>query len=142
MSHTTNLATRTENALRQVLQTGEPLDLLAWLSQVGTEGGRWVVLGKQARLPVQVVAFRLSEASEARARQRLRDDARKKGRQPTRERVALTAWLVLVTNVPVSLLSAQEVGVLAGGDFAWGVDEQFSYRYACRVGCGGVPTRA
>ena len=31
---------------------GEPLDLLAWLSQVGTEGERWVLLGKQARLPV------------------------------------------------------------------------------------------
>jgi hypothetical protein len=37
---------------------GEPLDLLAWLSQVQTEGERWVLLGEQARLPVRVVAFR------------------------------------------------------------------------------------
>ena len=38
---------------------GEPLDLLAWLSQVGTEGERWVLLGKQARLAVRLIAFRL-----------------------------------------------------------------------------------
>jgi hypothetical protein len=38
---------------------GEPLDLLAWLSQVQTEGERWVLLGEQARLPVPLEAFRL-----------------------------------------------------------------------------------
>jgi hypothetical protein len=44
------------------------------------------VLGAQARLPVRVIAFRLSEASVNRARRRLREYARKKGKQPTQAR--------------------------------------------------------
>jgi hypothetical protein len=94
-------------------ETGELLDLLGWLSQVETVGDCRVWLGAQARVPVRVVAFRLSEASVNRARRRLREYARKKGVQPTQERVVLTQWLVVVTNVPEALLSAQEVGVLA-----------------------------
>jgi hypothetical protein len=86
---------------------GEPLDLLAWLSQVGTEGERWVLLGKQARLPVPL------EARAHRARQRLRDYECKKGRQPTRERLALASWMVVLTHVPEELLSARAVWVLA-----------------------------
>jgi len=93
-------------------ETGEPLNLLEWLSRVGSVGERWVLLGKQARLPVRVIAFRLSEASVTRARRRLREYARKQGKQPTQARLALTPWLV-VTNVPETQLSAQEVGVLA-----------------------------
>jgi hypothetical protein len=86
---------------------GEPLDLLAWLSQVQTEGERWVLLGKQARLPVPL------EARDHRARQRLRDYECKKGRQPTRERLALASWMVVLTHVPEELLSARAVWVLA-----------------------------
>jgi hypothetical protein len=92
---------------------GEPLDLLAWLSQVQTEGERWVLLGERARLPVRMVAFRLSEARDHRARQRLRDYECKKGRQPTRERLALASWMVVLTHVPEELLSARAVWVLA-----------------------------
>jgi hypothetical protein len=92
---------------------GEPLDLLAWLSQVQTEGERWVLLGERARLPVRMVAFRLSEARAHRARQRLRDYECKKGRQPTRERLALASWMVVLTHVPEELLSARAVWVLA-----------------------------
>jgi hypothetical protein len=94
-------------------ETGEPLDLLQWLAQVETVGECRVWLGAQARVPVRVVAFRLSEASVNRARRRLREYARKKGRQPTQERVALTQWLVLVTNVPEAVLSARAAWVLA-----------------------------
>jgi hypothetical protein len=92
---------------------GEPLDLLAWLSQVQSEGERWVLLGAQARLPVRVVAFRLSEASANRARQRLYAYARKKGGKPSRRALALAEWVVLITNVPEAVLSAREVWVLA-----------------------------
>ena len=64
-----------------------------------------------------------------RARRRLREYARKKGRQPTQERVALTQWLVVVTNVPEALLSAQEVGVLAR--VRWQVEILFRVWKSC-----------
>jgi hypothetical protein len=110
-------------------EAGKPLDLLGWLSQVETVGECRVWLGSQARVPVRVVAFRLSEASVNRARRRLREYARKKGVQPTRERVALTQWLVLITNVPEALLSAQEVGVLAR--VRWQVEILFRVWKSC-----------
>ena len=94
-------------------ETGEPLDLLRWLAQVETVSECRVLLGAQARLPVRVIAFRLSGARVTRARQRLREYVRKKGKQPTQARLALTRWLVVATNVPDVVLSAQEVGVLA-----------------------------
>jgi hypothetical protein len=110
-------------------ETGEPLDLLQWLAQVETVGDCRVWLGAQTRVPVRLVAFRLSEASVNRARRRLREYARKKGVQPTQERVALTQWLVLVTNVPEEQLSAQEVGVLAR--VRWQVEILFRVWKSC-----------
>jgi len=109
-------------------ETGEPLNLLEWLSRVGSVGERWVLLGKQARVPVRVIAFRLSEASVFRARRRLREYARKQGKQPTQARLALTPWLV-VTNVPETQLSAQEVGVLAR--VRWQVEIVFRVWTSC-----------
>jgi hypothetical protein len=50
---------------------GEPLDLLGWLSQVETVGECGVLWGQQVRLPGRLVAFRVSEESAHRARQRL-----------------------------------------------------------------------
>jgi hypothetical protein len=102
---------------------GEPLDLLAWLSQVQTEGERWVLLGKQARLPVPL------EARAHRARQRLRDYECKKGRQPTRERLALASWMVVLTHVPEELLSARAVWVLAR--VRWQVEILFRVWKSC-----------
>ena len=83
------------------------------MAQGETVGECRVWLGAQARLPVRVVAFRVSEARVNRARRRVRAWGRKKGRQPTRARVALAQWLVLITNVPEAVLSAQAVGGLA-----------------------------
>ena len=110
-------------------ETGEPLDLLRWLAQVETVSECRVLLGAQARLPVRLVAFRLSEASVNRARQRLREYARKKGKQPTQARLSWTPWLVVVTNVPETQLSAQEVGVLAR--VRWQVEILFRVWKSC-----------
>jgi hypothetical protein len=86
---------------------GEPLDLLAWLSQVQTEGERWVLLGERARLPVPL------EARAHRARQRLYGDAGKKDGKPSQRALALAAWVVLIMNVPEAVLSARAVWLLA-----------------------------
>ena len=110
-------------------ETGEPLDLLQWLAQVETVSECRVLLGAQARLPVRLIAFRLSEASVNRARRRLREYARKKGKQPTQARLSLTPWLVVVTNVPETQLSAQEVGVLAR--VRWQVEILFRVWKSC-----------
>ena len=92
---------------------GEPLDLLGWVSQVETVGECGVLWGQQARLPGRLVVFRVSEASAARARQRLYAYARKKGGTPLSRALVLADWVVLITHGLEALLSAREMWVLA-----------------------------
>jgi hypothetical protein len=108
---------------------GEPLDLREWLSQVEAVGERWVLLGQQARLPVRLVAFRVSEESANRARQRLYAYARKRHGQPSSRALALAGWVVLITNVPEALLSAREVWVMAR--VRWQVEILFRVWKSC-----------
>lgn len=104
---------RLKARVRVFTPEGEPLDLLEWLSHVGVCGEREVLLGQAARVPVRLIAFRMSEACANRQRQRLYEYACKKGGTPSRQVLALADWVLLVTNVPCTLASAHEVGVLA-----------------------------
>jgi Transposase DDE domain. len=110
-------------------ETGEPLDLLQWLAQVETVGDCRVWLGAQARVPVRVVAFRLSEASVNRARRRLYAYAGKKDGKPSQRALALADWVVLITHVPEELLSARAVWVLAR--VRWQVEIVFRVWTSC-----------
>jgi hypothetical protein len=83
------------------------------LSQVETVGECRVLLGQAERVPVRLIAYRVSEERARRQRQRLYGYARRKGGTPTRKALALANWVVLVTNVPEERLRAEEVWVLA-----------------------------
>jgi hypothetical protein len=132
-----------------------------WISRVPTRTqvswqGVWQALGKlldqvteavfdadvqlvqKTGLSCRLVARRCPEEVANRRRQKLRDYTRsKKGREPSAEQLALCAWLVYATNVPVAMLSVKEVWVvyrcrwqiellfkrarqLAGWGFSWG----------------------
>ena len=74
---------------------------------------RPILLGKQARLPCRVVAWRVPPEVANRRRQKLIATARDKGnRPPSRERLAWCDWTIFVTDVPGDRLSPEEVGVL------------------------------
>lgn len=93
---------------------GEPLDLLARLnaewSGVPLE---WdVLLGSEARLPCRLVAFRVPQEVVSRRRQRLKEDARRKGRQASEKSMAWCEWTIYVTNVEAERLSWKEMVVL------------------------------
>jgi hypothetical protein len=72
-----------------------------------------LALGTAARLPARLLAQRVPPAVAAERRRRLRAAAKREGRTPTRARLAVCDWLVLVTNAPVELLSLAEAIVLA-----------------------------
>jgi hypothetical protein len=90
------------------------LDLLVWLArQPGPVIDRAVALGRGPQLPCRLIAWRLPEEQAQRRRQKLRQHLLStKGRQPSAARLALCDWTILVTNVPVSLLTAKEAAVL------------------------------
>lgn len=87
---------RIQSSTRVFQAEGQPLDLLGWL------GAHWngaalelpILLGSEARLPCRLLALRVPEEVAARRRQRLRENARRKGRTPSDQSLAWCAWTV------------------------------------------------
>lgn len=108
-----------------------------WLSQVqaGTtvltaDGQRWQVsallaargggardepvrLGARARLACRLLALPVPAAVAAQRREKLVEEARRKGQAVSQERLALCDWTVLVTNLTADQLTPAEALVLA-----------------------------
>jgi hypothetical protein len=72
-----------------------------------------VTLGEAQRLPARRRAGRVPQEVAATRRQRLREAARKQGRQVRARRLALAAWPLLVTTGPCDRLTLREALVLA-----------------------------
>jgi Transposase DDE domain len=94
--------------------TGQRHDLLALLTaQPAVPLDMAVALGETQHLPARLLAVRVPQEVAANRRRRLREAARKKGRQASTTRLALAAWTLLVTNVPRDRLTLREALVLA-----------------------------
>jgi hypothetical protein len=83
------------------------------LAQMAVPCGAAVTLGQKERLPCRLLAWRLPQEPANRRRQKLRRELmKKKGREPSAERLAWCDWTILVTNVPGKLLTPPEAAVL------------------------------
>jgi hypothetical protein len=91
-------------------EQGRRLDVLRWLQQHPDPGAdrrvRWQ--GGWYRL----VAVPLAPASVKRKRQDLRATARRHGRQPTQEALALAGWHLMLTTLPEELATTDQVAML------------------------------
>ncbi len=90
------------------------VDVLGWLAkQAGPFVDVSVLVGKEQRLPCRLIAWRLPKEQANRRRQKLRQEMKKKkGREPSAERLAWCDWTILVTNVPEQMLTPKEAVVL------------------------------
>ncbi len=95
-------------------RVGEAVDILPWLGeQPGPLVDQLILLGKQQRLPCRLIAWRLPEEQANRRRQKLRKETlSKRGQEPSAARMAWCDWTILVTSVPVELLTPPEAVVL------------------------------
>jgi Transposase DDE domain len=106
--------TRLQDGTGLYAPDGEPL-ALAELAR-GHRGDvidRPVRLGARQRLAARLVMVRVPPAVAAARRRALRAKARKKGYEPSRDKLGLCAWNVFVTNVPAERLDVDEVLALA-----------------------------
>ncbi len=72
-----------------------------------------MLVGKGKRLPCRVIAWRLPEKQAARRRRKLRQEYKNTyGKEPSADRLALCDWTILITNVPIEMMSAEEAVVL------------------------------
>jgi hypothetical protein len=96
------------------LRNGESVDLLPWLSkQPGPFVDQPILLARDQRLACRLIAWRLPQEQAASRRRKLRQETMsKRGREPSAERLAWCDWTILVTSVPLDLLTPKEAVVL------------------------------
>lgn len=97
-----------------MLRDSTEVKLLAWLAkQPGPFVDQPVLLGKEQKLPCRLIAWRLPAEQANRRRQKLRQETMsKRGQEPTAERLAWCDWTILVTSVPVEMMTPAEAVVL------------------------------
>lgn len=105
-------------------EQGQRLDLWTWLSKSKeTVVDVPIELGAEAHLKCRLLALRCPAEVVRKRRQRLRVEAEKKGRPISDAQWKACSWTVLVTNVAVEWLSAEEALLVYGA--RWQVELLF-----------------
>ena len=128
--------TQAKATLIVIDEGGQCWDLLSFLrAQAGDEVDVQVWVGKRERLPVRLIAVRVSAQEAQRRRERANErithppkgcqaplpgkrkpkeqrQGKRKGKKVSAARLRLADWTILLTNVPKTLLSVQEALVL------------------------------
>jgi Transposase DDE domain len=94
-------------------QSGEQLDL----DEIGPKvsNGTWqgeVFVGKEARLPARLILIRVPEEVIKQRQERIREEAKRRGRAVNQESLKRAQWTILITNVPAQMLTIAQVVVL------------------------------
>ncbi len=85
------------------------IPLLAWLrKQTGDHFERAVRVGHKQKLACRLLVERVPPAVAAQRRRKLREYARKKKTPLTAELLELAGWTLILTNIPVELLTVPE----------------------------------
>lgn len=71
-----------------------------------------VFLGEKKRIPCRLMAVRVTEEVANERRRRIRADATRRGKTPSKRQLKLAEWTILVTSVPYKLLTLDEAFVL------------------------------
>lgn len=93
----------------------ERIDLHKHLSRMDGDACEMDVLigaDKMPKVPVRLIALRVSEPVAKERRRRLRKEAQKKGRTPSKQHLKMCDWTVLTTNVPRRWLPLEMVRML------------------------------
>jgi len=72
-----------------------------------------ILLGKQAKLPVRLLAQRVSQQVANKRKRQIKKQAKSKGKTPSFSRLALADWDIYITNIPMEQLTVDEAFVLA-----------------------------
>jgi hypothetical protein len=71
-----------------------------------------VCIGKRLRIPCRLCCFRAPTEVAQRRRRTARQQAKKAGRTPSKERLGLLGWTLLVSNAPATRITLQQAGLL------------------------------
>ena len=93
---------------------GTRLDMPKWLKNKHTdEIDMPILLGKHQRIKTRLIAWRMPEMVAQERRRKLLWQAKRKGQKPSKARLALCDWTLLVTNTPKDLLALKDAQCMA-----------------------------
>jgi hypothetical protein len=93
-------------------EQGRSFDLVKYLQSISGPIERRIQLGGEQRLPCRLMAVPVPNHVVRRRRQRLRQEARRRGRPVSQRQLQWCRWTVVVTNAPSEKLSIAEALVL------------------------------
>jgi hypothetical protein len=104
---------RLKGQVKLYWRTGKQIELHGLLPEpLGQAVQYGVLVGARARLPARLIMIRVPEEVAEQRRERLIEDANKDGKQATEEQLYLAQWILLITNVPIKLMSIAEALIL------------------------------
>jgi hypothetical protein len=90
---------------------GNRLELIEWLEKNGPVIDCNMGL-TSGRTPCRMIAWRLPPEVAKRRRNKLREQAKRKGRKVSKQRLERCDWAILITNLPAEKLSIDEARIL------------------------------
>ena len=94
-------------------EDGVELEIPQMLGKLGPRFDLSVEVGTQQRLKVRLIGAKVPPEVAGERRRKLKEWARKKMRQPSKQQLSLCEWTLLITNIPTPLAAVEEVLVLA-----------------------------
>lgn len=91
------------------------IDLLAWLSALPASismGERELRVGGRKKVPVRILYYRLPPKVAQERRRKAKQNARARGKTCSQRSLDWADWVVLMTNVPATILSEEQVALV------------------------------
>ncbi|HAT1866955.1 TPA: IS4 family transposase [Legionella pneumophila] len=88
---------------------GKPIELIKILSSSGSLSSHQLLMGAKHKIPIRLVAQRLSQSIAAKRRHRLIEDHRRRGSKPSHESLALQDWSIYITNTSETQIGNEEI---------------------------------
>jgi hypothetical protein len=120
--------TRYLSGVKIFMPDGTPVYLPEWLECHCTDGVEVdisVRVGNKDRLPARLIAVRVSQQVADERRRKLRDKARGRGQTVSQLSLALANWSIFLTNIPQSLLTLDEILIIARARARWQIELLF-----------------
>jgi hypothetical protein len=96
-------------------QEGNKYDLVEFLKRQSSDKiDQHILLGAKDKLPCRLLAVRVPQEVANQRRRKIRENARKKGRTPSKRQLALADWTIVATNVEEEKMSVKEAMVILG----------------------------
>jgi hypothetical protein len=88
------------------------VDLLKLLRKNKSGFAETIWLGENEKVKIRLIAVRLSDQQVNQRIRRIRENARRKGKIPTKQILELAKWSICITNIPEEMLNNKQVHIL------------------------------